>query len=75
VGTNIGAIPRERNKQAWKEFVYRSMRAGKDGLGLFSFRAGKAEQAPSHFIGRLLKKLASKAAADESTGGVASGLR
>jgi hypothetical protein len=42
-GTNIGAIPRERNKQAWKEHVYRPMRAGKDNLAI-SFIWGRSRK-------------------------------
>ena len=31
--TNMGALSRERNKRAWKEHLYRSMRAVKGSLG------------------------------------------
>ena len=62
----------DRNEQAWKEHVYRPMRAGKDNLAI-PFIGWMSQEGID--LRRLLKKPASKAAADESTGGVASGLR
>jgi hypothetical protein len=59
-GTNIGAIPRERNKQAWKEHIYHQMRAGKDNLAI-PFIGWKNQK--EVIFCRLLNKLASKAAA------------
>ena len=60
-GTNIGAIPRERNKQAWKEHVYRSMRAGKDTLAIPLIGWMSQEGID---LRRLLKKSSSKTAGE-----------
>ena len=55
------------------EHVYRPMHAGEGNLAIPFIGWIKVKK--GSILSRLLKKFASKAAADESTGGVASGLR
>ena len=73
-GKSINQPPSlERNEQAWMEHVYRPMHAGEGNLAIPFIRWIKVKK--GSILSRLLKKFASKAAADENTGGVASGLR